>query len=336
MVIVLPRANRSPSTSSLFAQAIGSAISSGLKSYGERRKQKEQDESLQQSLSTVEQLYSDPNLSSEQKQIGLFKALRSQPELAKTLGQQLAGMGQKLPSKYEQFQMDQMRDEENFLSRLMGNGGRQGIDDFSHMSQDNSYGSSRMEGEEATGSEFDYRDPSTWTDKQINQFRSIKSKSPKAQTLANMAQNEFENRQESKKTKEKYQENIGPLEAALDTLSVMEKLGSRGNLGIGTSVRGILSPQARRDRGEYERLGKSLIQYSTNIPIRNRSEFETLAHDLYDASISDDARVGILSAMKRIIQNSMPQYQRQRPQEIGGEEIQNKANRPPLTGFLMR
>lgn len=198
-------------------------------------------------------------------------------------------------------QNDQINSEENFISSLL--------------EDENTKASNK----------FNYRNPEEWSDKQIDLFRSMEGKTPKSKTLANMAKNEFERRQEAKSKQRERQENISPFEGALKTIEEMEKLGSRGNLGIGTSARSLISPQTRRDAAEYERLGKSLISYASNIPIRNRQEFETLAHDLYDPSISDDAREGILSAMKKIIKNSINSYSEIEPE---------KKERPPLTSFL--
>ncbi len=180
---------------------------------------------------------------------------------------------------------------------------------------------------------FDFNDPSSWSDKTINKLRSIKSKSPKMQTLALSADNEYKKREEDKKAKIKYQENVGPLEGALETVDQMINLGKKGNLGIGTSLRKVFSKEARKDASEYERLGKSLISFASNIPIRNRQEFETLAHDLYDPSINDASRQGILNAMKKIIQNTMKGFVE--PGQEGGEpESLMSSERPPLESFI--
>ena len=305
-----------------------------MEAYGKHRQKQEEDQKLQQGLTFAEQIYSNPDLSPEQKQIGLFKALRNNPEMAKVLGAQLSGMQgrqQKPMSKYDQA----MNDENSFLERLLGGGGTQ---QSNNEYAANDFGSPQEEDSRQGQSHFDYKDASKWSDKQINQLRSIQGNSTKAKTLSKMAQNEFQSRQDSKKAKSDYQKNIAPLESALDSISAMEDIGSRGNLGVGTTLRGMISPKARRDAAEYSRLGKSLIQFSSNIPIRNRAEFETLAHDLYDPSISDASREGILNAMKQIIQSSMNKYEA--PEEGTNMPTESKAgrslnqNRPPLNSFL--
>lgn len=104
-------------------------------------------------------------------------------------------------------------------------------------------------------------------------------------------------------------ENLEPLIGAKDALDQMKLLRKKGNLGRGSNVLGFFGGETAKDRGEYETLGNSLIQYATNIPIRNRIEFEKLAGHLSDPDITDSEAEGILNAMERIIDNSMKQYQ---------------------------
>lgn len=192
---------------------------------------------------------------------------------------------------------------------------------------------SALNQEEETGNKFNFNDPSSWSDKQLDKLRSVKSKSPKMQTLATSAENEYQKRKEEKKLKTKYEENMGPLEGALETVDQMIKLGKKGNLGLTTGLRKIFSKETRKDSAEYQRLGKSLISFASNIPIRNKQEFETLARDLYDPSINDASREGILNAMKKIIQNTMKGFVS--PEE---EDSLNanpmKKERPPLESFI--
>jgi hypothetical protein len=109
---------------------------------------------------------------------------------------------------------------------------------------------------------------------------------------------------EQQKLTAKEQEDAQGRLGALDVVSRMRDIRANGNLGFGVSARGIISPNTRRDRGEYEQLGKSLISFATNIPIRNRIEFETLAERLFDASITDSESEGLLDAMERLISKS--------------------------------
>lgn len=134
------------------------------------------------------------------------------------------------------------------------------------------------------------------------------------------------------KTDKENRENIEPLRGAMDALNRMKLLRKKGSLGVGASYSPFKS--TRKDAGEYEQLGKSLIQYATNIPIRNRIEFETLAENLYDPNITDAKADGILNAMERIINNSMSVYGGKVNQENPKSSSIGQQNRPPLTQFV--
>lgn len=103
-------------------------------------------------------------------------------------------------------------------------------------------------------------------------------------------------------------DKVEPLKAAKDALNQMRIIRDKGNLGIGASKIGYFGGETAKDIGEYQTLGNSLIQYATNIPIRNRIEFEKLAGHLGDPNITDQEAEGILEGMERIINNSLSQY----------------------------
>lgn len=176
-------------------------------------------------------------------------------------------------------------------------------------------------------SPFNFKNPSSWKNSQIEKLRAIQAKTPKAKSLVQQAQQEYDKRENFKKIREK----TSPLMGALQTIHDMEALGEKGNLGIGTSLQQIYSPEARNDAAQYEQLGKSLISLASTIPIRNQAEFETLSGKLFDPSVSDSGRKGILNAMKRIIQNSLEAYSSLAPEE-SRKEFSNQ-ERPPLTSF---
>ena len=143
---------------------------------------------------------------------------------------------------------------------------------------------------------------------------------------------EFENK--AAKLAGEKQEKIAPYEAGLQTLKRMRELGTKNNLGRGSGFWALGGGEAAKDKGEYETLGKSLISLASNIPIRNQAEFETLSHKIYDSSLSDKEREGVLDAMERIIRSSMSQF------KDGDSELENQQpqsnenkNRPPLTSF---
>lgn len=332
---------RRPSRGEQITNALSGIVEGGMRAYGEHQKKKRYGEALQ----GVQDTYGDPNMSREQKFVKSFSQLREFPELQKQFSSGLAQFSESPLQRAQREKLgaetNELKNEESFLDRLMG--------DERNGERPQPSGAAEMESaEEPTQKgaptkpkvKYDSKDPSTWTDKQIDKFRSVEGKSLKAKTLSRTAENEYQKRRETKATSKKYKETTAPFHGALETLDQMEKIGTRGNLGIGSKMKGIISPGTRRDRAEYERLGKSLISFASNIPIRNRQEFETLAHDLYDPSISDDSRGGILAAMKRIIQNSMQQFEAPEGEETyqprGASPSREKApkERPPLTSFL--
>lgn len=119
---------------------------------------------------------------------------------------------------------------------------------------------------------------------------------------------------------------MGQLQTGLSTVQKMRNIGKRNNLGK-TLTRGVFGGEQAKDRAEYEQLGKSLISLASTIPIRNQLEFQTLSEKLYDPSLRDSEREGILDAMEHIITSelnqqggmnqsqSMPQQQQQQQQE---------------------
>lgn len=318
---IIPAPRRREEYREQIAANLGNAIGNIASGYQKRQKEKQ----LGEALKSVESIYGDPNLTQEQKFVKAFSTLREFPEAAKQFSTGLAQFTESPLQRAQRQKLEQElaegKNEESYLNRLMG--GNQPSQEQAIPSAD----------EVEQKPKFDFQDPSNWTNKQLDQFRTLEGKSAKARSLAKRAQNEFERRQETKKTIKKYEEAVAPLESALETLDRMENLGSGGNLGIGLSARKFLSKNARRESSEYAQLGKSLIQLSTNIPIRNRQEFETLAHDLYDPSLSDDSRAGIIEAMRRIIQNSIRAHVR--PENENTQQSRTSQNeRPPLDIFL--
>jgi hypothetical protein len=134
----------------------------------------------------------------------------------------------------------------------------------------------------------------------------------------------------------KENDKMAPFQSGLEALNRMKLLRQKGNLGFGSSVKGLFSPDTRKDRGEYAQLGKSLISLASTIPIRNQREFETMAESLYDPSVTDAEAEGILNAMERIITNSMggEGIGARGPSSQGPQSPQGKPKeRPPLSSF---
>ncbi|MGK5595684.1 MAG: hypothetical protein ACSNEK_10065 [Parachlamydiaceae bacterium] len=133
------------------------------------------------------------------------------------------------------------------------------------------------------------------------------------------------------------QEKLAPYYSALNTINRMRELRNTGKLGLLSSYSPL--PSTREAAGEYSQLGKSLIQLSTSIPIRNRQEFETLAENLYDPNITDATAKGILNAMEKIIRDSLGQS------EVSNEStnqvyapgiMKHPENKPSLKSFMRR
>lgn len=143
-----------------------------------------------------------------------------------------------------------------------------------------------------------------------------------------------------KKQKEdnlKKQEKIAPFQAGLQTIEQMRNLRSKGMIGWGSGLTGIISPETRKDRAEYKTLGNSLISLASTIPIRNKQEFETLTGQLNDPSITLDEMDGVLDALERIITQNMQEsgLNLDTEQEISIPKRSNKSNdkKPPLNTF---
>jgi plasmid maintenance system antidote protein VapI len=121
--------------------------------------------------------------------------------------------------------------------------------------------------------------------------------------------------QDLQKLESEKQVKLEPFRSGLDYINRQRQLLKTGHLGKKFGVGGGLSEKpkvlstmtksGRKARAEYERLGKALISLSSNIPIRNKQEFQTLAESLYDPNISEAEIEGNLDAMERIIRNNL-------------------------------
>lgn len=150
-------------------------------------------------------------------------------------------------------------------------------------------------------------------------------------------------KRESELQREKYEfesgkdirEKTAPFKNALSVIDKMRQLRKKGNLGILSSVQGLWNPETLKDKGEYETLGNSLIQFASSIPIRNKQEFEKLAGHLGDPNITDARAEGILNAMEELIQGNLNQYQMGEEEESVRSNV-NTSKKPPLTSFIRK
>lgn len=116
---------------------------------------------------------------------------------------------------------------------------------------------------------------------------------------------ELDIKEKNDKGSKKELEKVNNIKSGLQTVQEMRDIRKRGNIGRGSSITKNFSGDVAKDFGTYEQLGKTLIQMSTNIPIRNRLEFETLAEKLYDPTILDSEAEGTLDAMEKILTRSL-------------------------------
>lgn len=127
----------------------------------------------------------------------------------------------------------------------------------------------------------------------------------------------------------KKQETQEGLKGALDVVNRQQEIINTGHVGPKTAIFGTArkrgstsSSEGIKLRNEYSQLGKSLIQYATSIPIKNKPEFETLAEKLFNPNLKKEEAQGIIDAMKRIINNAL--------KETGYEEKLSENNKPTI------
>ena len=103
-------------------------------------------------------------------------------------------------------------------------------------------------------------------------------------------------------------EKIKSLELGLGTIGQMREILQRNRLGRGSSLSALFSGEVRKDRAEYEQLGRSLIPLvAAGVPIRNQREFDEYKKVLTDPSASDDEIEGALSALEKLLERSASQ-----------------------------
>lgn len=139
--------------------------------------------------------------------------------------------------------------------------------------------------------------------------RKFKEEQRKAQEQERLKEREIDVQEKRINRSDKQAEKVNSIKAGLNTVQRMKDLGKKGNLGRGSTILKEFGGETAKDFSQYEQAGKSLIQLSTTIPIRNRDEFKALAHNLYDPSLPDKAREGILDEMTNILQDSLLAYE---------------------------
>lgn len=206
---ILPYNDRGPSKSERKAEAFREAIGKGFEMYENHQKKKR----LGEALKGVEDIYSSSDLSQEQKFIKAFSSLKEFPEVAKEFTSGLSRFNesplQKAQRENLELETGQMRGEEEAYNRLTRGDQPQEAREMESGMPD------EMEEEpiervapkrnlhapkKASAAKFNRDDPSTWTDKQVNAFRSYSGKNVKYKTLAKLGQSEHDKRKEDRKT----------------------------------------------------------------------------------------------------------------------------------------
>lgn len=131
-----------------------------------------------------------------------------------------------------------------------------------------------------------------------------------------------------KKLREEKKGEITSLQGALSSVDEMMKIRRKGNLGLGTSFRELARGETSKDVGAYQTLGNSLISFASKIPVRNQKEFEKLTGNISDPYISDKEAEGILTRLKKIINDSMMEYEEE---ETPSQNV--KTEKKPLSAF---
>ena len=344
MVQVLRAAQRRPNKGRQIAQSISQSLMGGLELYAKHQKGKE----FGDALKSVEDIYSNKDLSDQQKLVSSYRRLaQHNPDIAdKLVGHLSRTMETPLQGAQRKkilSDIEQSEGENSYFKRLMSGDENAENDQDYGMGEDEGGAPLDVSGRGNAGEnglatsqkaknpgKFNADDPESWSPKQINSFRAYQGNNAKGKTFARLAQNEYERRQDVEKKTTAYKTAVAPFENALSTLDKMKKIGKRGSLGFGTSLSPFASTQ--KDAAEYSRLGKSLISLASTIPIRNEKEFEVLSNDLFDPTLTDAKREGILSAMEKIIRSSMEGLSMPEGGASGGAATGTK-NRPSLQSF---
>ncbi len=250
MLPVLPAVQRGPSREAKWAQAIGGALVGGLGIYAENQRQKQ----LSQSLQSVNDIYSDPNLSQEQKFIKSFTALKNHPELAKQFSSGMAHFSESPLQAAQRRKLEgetaQLQSDENYFARLTS-GGQKNAPQYNEP-EETPFGMYNEEETPAEGftpktpkqAKFDLENPVTWTDANIRQFKAYKGPSKKGQSLAKMAEDEFTRRQGEIKTGEKTAKSAKEQQAVKNLLRETGKFPTEEELDAAAKVYDLTTARA--------------------------------------------------------------------------------------------
>lgn len=177
-----------------FGERVSAGVGKGLE-VGQQLIQQHQKRKAIESLGDI---YNNPDLNEQQKLVEVYKRLgTTNPELAKTLGGQLANVGESPLQKAQREKLaaetSELTSEQDYFNRLKKGG--QPERDAQAVG-----GGKPATGEQPTETQFNINDPSSWSDEEVRKFRAFKGKTGRAKSLAETAENEFKRREKTEKT----------------------------------------------------------------------------------------------------------------------------------------
>jgi hypothetical protein len=170
--------------------SIGAALGEALGSYGARqlhqhvssKNEQEQKSKFNQALQDAEEIFTNPNLTQEQKLFGLNNALREHPELAKNLISQSQNQQKIDVSKQKLGQGQQL------FSQLFG----------TNQPQSNQQNQQQNQALPQQQQQIDPQNPSSWPEELVNKARAFAGQPGDSGIIGQMAENEFQNRLKDK------------------------------------------------------------------------------------------------------------------------------------------
>ena len=125
----------------------------------------------------------------------------------------------------------------------------------------------------------------------------------------------------------KQMEKIKSIEMGLGTIDQMRSILKKGNLGRGSAFSGLFSEDVRRDRAQYEQLGRSLIPLvSTGMRVTNKNEFEEYKKVLTDPSASDAEIEGALDGLQDVLSRNASLDDNDFESKIMGKDKKKRAD----------
>jgi len=202
----LPNRNFGSTLGQAFQQGFIPSFQQGQQQQQELFQKQQQESLLKQALSQAQQIYADPNLTPEQKQIGLYSSLSRNPEIADMISKNFtAGERNRILQEKNQISQQKQNQGQQLFEMLLGgqpqdlsglpNGN---INQLAQTSEIPSGQSIEVPGQKAA---IDFKRPESWTMEQINTARSFAGQPGNAGVIGNIAENEFQRREQENKNR---------------------------------------------------------------------------------------------------------------------------------------